>query len=122
MPYTWGLLSSMPDVAADTDVRLQPIPGNPPSLLNPPSGCPFQPRCPHKDKVPGNLCETELPLLVQGTRTTRHTTRCHLPNPDAIYAAEVRPILAPDLVELAVADDEREHGHKPDGGVASDER
>ena len=56
MPYTWGLLSSVPDVAADTNARLIPIPGNPPSLLNPPTGCSFHPRCAHVDKVAGNLC------------------------------------------------------------------
>ena len=56
MPYTWGLLSSVPDVTASTDARLIPIPGTPPSLLNPPTGCAFHPRCVHKDKVPGNLC------------------------------------------------------------------
>ncbi len=98
MPYTWGLLSSMPDVAADTSVRLHPIPGNPPSLLNPPTGCPFNPRCTHKDKVPGNLCETELPELVPGRRAD-HLKRCHLPDPDAIYEAEVLPDIAPSLAD-----------------------
>jgi peptide/nickel transport system ATP-binding protein len=101
MPYTWGLLSSMPDVAGDTDGRLIPIPGNPPSLLNPPAGCPFHPRCPHVEKVPGNLCVTELPPLEPGRRGPHHTKRCHLPNPDAIYESDVRPNLA---VDPAVAD------------------
>jgi peptide/nickel transport system ATP-binding protein len=96
MPYTWGLLSSMPDVSAGTDGRLVPIPGNPPSLLNPPPGCPFNPRCPHVGKVPGNLCRTELPELVPGRRGPDHTKRCHLPDPDAIYEHDVRPILAVD--------------------------
>jgi peptide/nickel transport system ATP-binding protein len=97
MPYTWGLLSSVPDLTGDTEARLIPIPGNPPSLLNPPTGCAFHPRCPHRDKVPGDLCRTELPLLVPGQRGPSHTKRCHLPNPDAIYAAEVLPVIAPDL-------------------------
>ena len=66
MPYTWGLLSSVPDVTADPNARLIPIKGNPPSLLNPPKGCAFHPRCPHMDKVPGNLCKTELPELTRG--------------------------------------------------------
>ena len=61
MPYTWGLLSSVPDVTADTSARLIPIPGNPPSLLSPPSGCAFHPRCVHRDKVPGDLCATTMP-------------------------------------------------------------
>ena len=38
MPYTWGLLGSIPEVGGDADARLIPIPGNPPSLLNPPDG------------------------------------------------------------------------------------
>lgn len=99
MPYTWGLLSSVPDVLGDTEARLLPIPGNPPSLLNLPSGCSFHPRCLHKDKVPGDLCRTELPALVPGQRGPHHTKRCHLPNPDAIYANEVLPEIAPSLVE-----------------------
>src|SRR4051794_25329739 len=99
MPYTWGLLSSVPDVKGDTSVRLVPIPGNPPSLLSPPPGCPLNPRCMHRDKVPGDLCRTELPLLVPGNRGPGHTKRCHLANPEQIYEAEVLPVIAPDLVE-----------------------
>ncbi|NYG57402.1 peptide/nickel transport system ATP-binding protein [Nocardioides daedukensis] len=99
MPYTWGLLSSVPDVSADTDARLIPIPGNPPSLLRPPSGCAFHPRCVHTSKVPGDLCFTELPELVPGQRGGMHVKRCHLVNPDEIYRAEVLPEIAPDLAE-----------------------
>ncbi len=99
MPYTWGLLSSIPDVSADTNARLIPIPGNPPSLLNPPTGCAFHPRCVHKDKVPANLCSSELPELTAASSGTRHVKRCHLVNPDEIYQAEVLPEIAPDLVE-----------------------
>ena len=71
MPYTWGLLSSVPDVTGDTDAKLIPIPGNPPSLLNPPPGCAFHPRCTHRDKVPGDLCRTELPELLPGAQRRR---------------------------------------------------
>lgn len=99
MPYTWGLLSSVPEVSASTDARLIPIPGTPPSLLNPPTGCPFHPRCAHVDKVPGDLCATELPVLQPGPSNPRHLKRCHLANPDTIYAEEVLPEIAPDLVE-----------------------
>ncbi|HSE72742.1 MAG TPA: ABC transporter ATP-binding protein, partial [Nocardioidaceae bacterium] len=104
MPYTWGLLSSMPDVASDTSGRLHPIPGNPPSLLTPPPGCPFNPRCTHKDKVPGDLCRTELPELLPGSRGANHLKRCHLPNPDAIYEKEVLTVLSEELVEAAHQD------------------
>jgi peptide/nickel transport system ATP-binding protein len=99
MPYTWGLLSSVPDVAGDTESRLIPIPGNPPSLLNPPSGCAFHPRCTHRDKVPGDLCRTETPELTAAHSGGNHIKRCHLVNPDEVYATEVLPEIAPDLVE-----------------------
>jgi peptide/nickel transport system ATP-binding protein len=99
MPYTWGLLSSVPDVLGDTDAKLLPIPGNPPSLLNPPSGCHFHPRCPHVDKVPGDLCKTVSPDLTPGTRGDGHLKRCHLANPDVVYEQEVLAEIAPSLVE-----------------------
>jgi peptide/nickel transport system ATP-binding protein len=99
MPYTWGLLSSVPDVAGDTSAKLIPIPGNPPSLLTPPSGCAFHPRCTHMDKVPGDLCTTVLPDLVPGVHSETHLKRCHLANPDAIYEREILPEILPELVE-----------------------
>ncbi|KRC49014.1 MULTISPECIES: ABC transporter ATP-binding protein [unclassified Nocardioides] len=99
MPYTWGLLSSVPDVTGDTDARLIPIPGSPPSLLNPPTGCAFHPRCLHRDKVPGDLCRTTMPDLVPGQRGAHHTKRCHLADSDSIYQTEVLPEIAPDLAE-----------------------
>jgi peptide/nickel transport system ATP-binding protein len=98
MPYTWGLLSSIPDVHADTSARMIPIPGSPPSLLDPPSGCAFHPRCTHVDKVPGDLCFTTTPELLPG-RSASHLKRCHLADPDQIYAREVLTVIAPDLVE-----------------------
>jgi peptide/nickel transport system ATP-binding protein len=124
MPYTWGLLSSVPDVSADTDARLIPIPGNPPSLLDPPTGCPFHPRCLHRDKVPGDLCRTELPALVTAARPG-HTKRCHLANPDQIYESEVLPEIAPDLVELVIEDAARTNvGEEaaPGGAIAPENR
>ena len=99
MPYTWGLLSSVPDVTADTNARMIPIPGNPPSLLSPPTGCSFHPRCPHIHKVPGDLCRTALPELEPGPRGGHHLKRCHLVDPESIYETEVLPEIAPDLAE-----------------------
>jgi peptide/nickel transport system ATP-binding protein len=89
MPYTWGLLGSIADVVGDPDKPLIPIPGTPPSLLNPPTGCAFHPRCPHRDKVEGNRCVTELPELRKGSYQG-HLMRCHLKNADAIFEAEVK--------------------------------
>ncbi|MCS0605887.1 ABC transporter ATP-binding protein [Streptomyces sp. LP11] len=75
-PYTLGLLNSMPDLHGPVDVELSPIPGSPPSLLNPPSGCRFHPRCAFADKVAGNLCSTERPMLeiVAGRGSACHLT------------------------------------------------
>jgi peptide/nickel transport system ATP-binding protein len=46
-PYTWGLLRSIPKLFGPREADLVPIPGTPPSLINPPSGCHFHPRCPY---------------------------------------------------------------------------
>ncbi|MER6348533.1 ABC transporter ATP-binding protein [Streptomyces sp. NPDC001595] len=75
-PYTWGLLSSMPSLDGPVDVPLNPIPGSPPSLLNPPSGCRFHPRCAFAEKVPGDRCSTERPVLdvVDGRGSACHLT------------------------------------------------
>ncbi|MGA8247853.1 MAG: ABC transporter ATP-binding protein [Nocardioides sp.] len=99
MPYSWGLLGSVADVSGDATARLVPIPGTPPSLLNPPTGCAFHPRCAHVDKVPGDLCRTTLPDLLPGARGEHHVKRCHLANPGEIYTEEVLPEIAPDLID-----------------------
>jgi peptide/nickel transport system ATP-binding protein len=48
-PYTWGLLKSIPRLDRPRDEDLVPIPGTPPSLINPPAGCHFYPRCPYAE-------------------------------------------------------------------------
>jgi peptide/nickel transport system ATP-binding protein len=66
-PYTWGLLGSTPrlDTPRRTEdgarTRLRPIPGTPPNLLRPAAGCPFAPRCTHREKV-GADCTTVRPI------------------------------------------------------------
>jgi peptide/nickel transport system ATP-binding protein len=74
-PYGWGLLSSIPRINASVDIPLMPIPGTPPSLLNPPSGCAFHPRCTYRDLVEGSKCETERPPL---ELANGHLSACHL--------------------------------------------
>jgi peptide/nickel transport system ATP-binding protein len=73
-PYTWGLLSSMPRLGGNVDDPLTPIPGSPPSLLNPPSGCPFNPRCEFPAMVGGDRCVSERPLLPEGRGCACHLT------------------------------------------------
>jgi peptide/nickel transport system ATP-binding protein len=73
-PYSWGLLSSMPRLDGNIHEELTPIPGTPPSLLNPPSGCPFHPRCAFKDEVEGSRCTDERPSLAEGRAAACHLT------------------------------------------------
>ncbi len=75
-PYTWGLLKSMPRLDQTRTARLDPIPGNPPSLINVPSGCAFHPRCVHRDAVPADRCATVVPQLAE--LVPGHSVRCHL--------------------------------------------
>ena len=70
MPYTMGLLESLPRLD-DTSERLVPITGQPPNLLRMPPGCAFAPRC--KFKMP--ICEEAVPLLDFGAG---HVARCFL--------------------------------------------
>ncbi|MDX5384784.1 MAG: ABC transporter ATP-binding protein [Rhodobacterales bacterium] len=75
-PYTEALLSAVP--IADTRVQKKHIvlEGDIPSAMNPPPGCPFQTRCRWKSRVPGGLCEREVPPvrhLAEG-----HQIKCHL--------------------------------------------
>ena len=78
MPYTLGLLDSVPRLDIDRSHRLDPIPGNPPSLVNIPPGCVFHPRCKRRDEVPDGRCWQEEPLLLPAT--PGHLVRCHLPS------------------------------------------
>jgi peptide/nickel transport system ATP-binding protein len=72
MPYTIGLLGSLPRVDTSARHRLTPIEGAPPSLVNLPSGCPFAPRCP----MSAPICEAEEPLL-RYVDQSGHAAACH---------------------------------------------
>ena len=78
MPYTLGLLASMPRLDRERTQRLDPIPGLPPSLINLPKGCVFRPRCTYHQLVPDHRCDTERPELE--TTSPGHEVRCHLPS------------------------------------------
>ena len=74
-PYTEGLLESLPGYGGERQ-RLRPIAGQPPSLINLPPGCPFNPRCPYAmDK-----CRVEEPALEPVGNDPRHLSACWLPH------------------------------------------
>jgi oligopeptide transport system ATP-binding protein len=82
MPYTWGLLSSIPLPTADRSQDLIPIPGSPPDMLDPPTGCPFTPRCPYAMQI----CAEEMPDYT--TFSAEHRVACWLHHP---MAPDVEP-------------------------------
>jgi peptide/nickel transport system ATP-binding protein len=93
MPYAWGLLGSMPRMDRTRQARLTPIHGSPPSLIQLPKGCVFNPRCSFSDRVPERRCFTEHPELVESS--TGHFVRCHIPHEDRqeIFKNEIAPTL-----------------------------
>jgi oligopeptide/dipeptide ABC transporter ATP-binding protein len=92
MPYTWGLLQSLPSVGAEhTGEQLRPIKGLPPSLINLPKGCSFNPRCPYVMDV----CTREEPQLLPAdpAGSPAHLSACHLSleEKERIWQQEVAP-------------------------------
>jgi oligopeptide/dipeptide ABC transporter ATP-binding protein len=71
-PYTQALLSAVPVVDPDSKRQRIVLPGDVPSPINPPSGCPFHPRCP----VAEARCKTEVPALREVS--PGHFAACHL--------------------------------------------
>jgi peptide/nickel transport system ATP-binding protein len=71
-PYTWGLLDSIPRIGRTRSRRLAVIPGQPPSLLAPPTGCRFAPRCAYRFPA----CEARPALLPRVAAD--HADACHL--------------------------------------------
>ena len=71
-PYTQALLSAVPVVDPDSKRQRIVLPGDVPSPINPPSGCPFHPRCP----VAEARCQTEVPALREVA--AGHFAACHL--------------------------------------------
>jgi oligopeptide transport system ATP-binding protein len=82
MPYTQGLLSSLPRLDASGHERLVPIKGQPPNLLNMPPGCAFAPRCAYTMPI----CDQAVPLY---SFNPGHVARCYLYDE---RAKEQRPI------------------------------
>jgi len=84
MPYTDALLSSIPKLGDRSHTRLATIPGRPPDLVNPPTGCKFAPRCAYVQ----DRCQEEEPPLQ--TATPGHEYRCWFPvgTPEGVEALE----------------------------------
>jgi oligopeptide/dipeptide ABC transporter ATP-binding protein len=93
MPYTLGLLGSLPRVDAREQDRLTPIVGVPPSLINMPPGCPFSPRCPMSQ----DICRTEEPEL-RPTTSPEHVAACH-------FSEKLEGLAPADLFRPTSADD-----------------
>ncbi|WP_084316604.1 ABC transporter ATP-binding protein [Actinospica robiniae] len=99
MPYTLGLLGSLPRLDKREATRLTPIQGSPPSLVNLPPGCPFTPRCP----LAQDVCQTREPELElvdpdQGS-PLGHRAACHFKDRVARHAPS-------DLFDETAADAE----------------
>jgi peptide/nickel transport system ATP-binding protein len=93
MPYTWGLLTSMPRMDRTRQERLRPIAGSPPSLIQVPKGCVFNPRCAFTSHVAENACRRVHPEL--RSVGDGHGVRCHIDSVERrqIWTAEVEPAL-----------------------------
>ena len=75
-PYSVGLMDAFPSLVGEMR-DLAGIPGNPPSLVDPPVGCLFAPRCPHAT----DDCRAYRPVLVE---KESHAVSCHLVNPRVV--------------------------------------
>jgi oligopeptide/dipeptide ABC transporter ATP-binding protein len=73
-PYTWGLLGSLTRLDQPRPERLPQVPGMPPSLIAPPQGCHFRPRCPHAFE----RCPEVPPLESRLPGAPEHRDRCWL--------------------------------------------
>jgi oligopeptide/dipeptide ABC transporter ATP-binding protein len=99
MPYSMGLLGSLPRLDSSSKQRLTPIAGAPPSPVNLPTGCPFTPRCP----LAQDICEENEPGLAI-TDGPAHLAACHFH--DELVGMNARQVFGttsadPDLIDPA---------------------
>jgi peptide/nickel transport system ATP-binding protein len=110
MPYTLGLLGSLPRLDQRRQLRLTPIVGAPPSLINLPPGCPFTPRCPLSQPI----CDEQEPAL-KPTTNAAHVAACH-------FSDQLEGRRPQDLFEATAVDDtaiEEMVGSVSDGGESA---
>jgi oligopeptide/dipeptide ABC transporter ATP-binding protein len=97
MPYTLGLLGSLPRMDEDRHERLTPILGTPPSLVNMPTGCPFAPRCP----LAQDICrENEPDLEPVGDD---HAAACHFS--DRLIDVDPADLFRPTAADVELPED-----------------
>jgi peptide/nickel transport system ATP-binding protein len=123
MPYTVGLLNSLPRLDVETKERLTPIVGTPPSLQKLPKGCPFGPRCPlHIPEC--NEAEPDLRLVDGHERHLAACIRSHeLEGQDRVEAGEIFDATSSDAsleveLEAAASDQQGPHEASPDPNAA----
>jgi peptide/nickel transport system ATP-binding protein len=97
-PYTEGLLQSLPAYGGER-TRLRSIPGQPPSPINIPPGCPFAARCPYVM----DRCRTEMPPLAAAGTELEHRSACWLPHDRATRESLRRKVLGQSLSVSAEA-------------------
>jgi peptide/nickel transport system ATP-binding protein len=91
-PYTLGLLKSVPRISTHGSERLKAIPGQPPSLINLPTGCAFAPRCEFASHATGDICANDRPELLGSLPS--HLSRCHVAEAtrDSIFIKELKEV------------------------------
>ncbi len=109
-PYTWGLLRSIPRLDTPRGEQLVPIAGRPPSLISPPSGCRFHPRCPYARARHAEV----VPPLEPVPEDPGHEVACLLEPPArrALWAA-LRDGAAPEDARSRIMGDTRAEAMAP---------
>lgn len=99
-PYTEALLAASSDPDARNALVMRDVPpGEPPSLVNPPEGCRFHPRCPH---MIDDVCDVDTPPAF--VTEAEHNTACWLYDPDADHERRVGGTSQAERAADAVAD------------------
>ncbi|WP_243901161.1 ABC transporter ATP-binding protein [Glycomyces niveus] len=105
MPYTLGLIGSLPRMDESRGHRLTPVHGTPPSMLNLPPGCPFRPRCPMHQDICAEVEPALMPIGPSG-----HVSACHFSDqlegkaPDDVFAPVATDLSVEAEVEAAEAE------------------
>jgi len=89
-PYTQALLASQLSMNPAERIEEAPLAGDPPSLLNPPSGCRFRTRCPFAQDV----CAVRAPALGESADVRSHLAACHMTDPASGHTRAGQPARA----------------------------